>query len=445
MEKRFVQSKRRFIIYSIFVLLCSGMALLTLGTISFGGIGALGMKGALAVVAVAVGITIFYMVAMLCFRGADVLIVTDDDFGKICKGKRTYFLNTLYRAERSAGIIHKLLRTEKISLSFSNGVTVCLVFSEEASQEFIDILPQQSVLSEDLYQIRSGREKYFIILSDLLHLVLLAVIIAVTAFPVLFAYLVDFDKFLPFLIGYGIVFLIAVLVMVIFRVGMFLHYAGFVAHVREGGLSILYGKKAGGVSDIRKSDIAGLELGQGILEKFAGLYRVKLVLIDSVNGGTERTVFPFLLKREEAGLIARCLYPGIDLGEKVSGGGVKAFVPYLQYLAIPAIIVFCLSFYINFYLLLFELDFALFGLLLYLRKGYRAHEAFAELRCGVFLERRAILSYENMKCVIGKKNPIACSQKVTALEISFGKYSPAFFCGYISDAEFSKLVEKVNK
>ena len=63
----------------------------------------------------------------------------------------------------------------------------------------------------------------------------------------------------------------------------------------------------------------------------------------------------------------------------------------------------------------------------------------------MFLERRAILSYENMKCVIGKKNPIACSQKVTALEISFGKYSPAFFCGYISDAEFSKLVEKVNK
>lgn len=448
MTKVYQQSKRRYILYSAGVFVCSALAFFAVGAISIGGIHALGIKGALSVVAAAVGITILYFLAMLYLRGDDKVIVEDSIAGETYMrvGKKMFFLDSLCRTERHTGILGRIFHTEKVCLFFSEGASVCFVFPRSVSEEFTKLLPRPLSGEADRFVIRSGNSKYFIFLSDLINIVAIAVIVALTALPALFAYLGTYEKIFSFSIGYCSLILLAFLVSFLFRSYFFFSHAGFAAYILEDRLVVSCGEKAGILSEIMKSDFAGMEIRQSFFEKIVGLYRLKIILFDAVNGGEESSIlFPFLLKRKDVQQIAMVLNPDFDLDQEVSRGKAKNFMPYLQYLAIPALIVFCLSFYINFYLLLLESDFILFGVLLYLRKGYRAHKTFADIRCGVFMERRVFLPYTSIQRVTGKKNPIAHSQKVIAPEISLGKYSDAYFCGYISEAEFWNLIEKVGK
>ena len=442
---KLVQSKSRFVPYIACAFAAAALLLYAVGALACGGIGALGGVGFAAVFAGAAGVAALLSVALLLHGGEVTVERRSESETLLTAGGKLYFFSLLCGVKRGAGLLQKCFKTETVRLFFLDGDSVRLCFPREAMQAFFGFLPQREPLSEEPQSVCAGKGKYWVFLSDFVNVVLAALLVAATVFPAVYAYVRSFEKFLPLLIGWAALFSGIFVALLLFRCFRFIYYKGW--RVLLGGeyLFVQRGKMMGAMYTVPLASIAALEIRRGITEKLTGMCRLKAVTEDGVNGGHEVTLFPFLLGTETAERIIAHVVPEYRAKKGSFGGGIKAFLPYLQYLAIPALIVFILSFYINFYLLLLELDLFLFGLLLYRNKGLRAEGSYFELRCGVFSDRRAVLPQESIRCVIGKKNPVAYAQKLTAAEFLLGKYSPAYFCGYISDAEFENLLGKVGK
>ena len=344
------------------------------------------------------------------------------------------------------GPVHKLLRTEKLIVFFEGGERVRFYFSLSDAEEFCAYFPvRRNSEAEENERIASGKEKYVSLLSDFVNCTFLAILVIATVFPAVHAYLASFEKSRWFLYAFIVAYAVCLVIFILMRTICFLRYTKYEVALGKQELRVRYGKGFECGSQILYKNVLGIELKQGLMEKLFALYRLKIYTAENANGASDAEMFPFLLKKEEASKIVSRLQPSFQWDKRAEGGGFHRFAPYLQYLAIPAIIVFCMSFFINFFLLLLELDILLFAVCLYFRKGYSAEEAFLDFRCGVFSERRVVLPYYAIQTVIGKSNPIAAAKKITALEISIGRYTPVFFPGYILRTDFNKLVEKVDK
>ena len=77
--------------------------------------------------------------------------------------------------------------------------------------------------------------------------------------------------------------------------------------------------------------------------------------------------------------------------------------------------------------------------------GYILGEDIALFRYGMLEENILLVRYRDIKSLTGTKNITASRFGISALDVTVGQYTRFFSVGYVKDADFSELTEKLEK
>lgn len=447
MTKVFSLSKFRVILYAVSVF-CISAALAFWGLIlSIGRIWKISPYEIVGIFTVSFGVTALYLLLYTLFAPRGQVCVSGEGV-EIRKGKKVFrcVYAEIFGVRFGIGLLHRLLKTVKIMMETRNKM-VKFYLSPVDARNFLSMLPSFSPNSkkEDCVCISSGKEKYFAFLTDFIHLFLLGGIFFLTVFPTVIVFLGSVSRAGYFAMTYGIILGAMYLLSVFRRIFRGVCFSDHQVKMDERGIRVRYGAAVRNEYFLPYENIACFEICQSAIEKLLGYSRIKVVTDQAVDGVSDAECFPFLLSERKVKEIAYKLQPGLEYSKGPTNAGFRAVVPYLQYILIPAIIVFCLSFILNFALLAIEIDFLIFTFFLYKNKGISLRSEYMDLSCGVLYQRRVILRYERVLQVVGKANPVAKGMGRTLLEVSVGKLSPAYFAGYIKKEDFSKIIEMIPK
>lgn len=447
MTREFSLSKHRIVLYSLAVFFASAFFSMWFCVLLVGRVWRITGYEFASVFCIAVGVTVLFIVFFSSKMQGGKVRVGEEGI-EYMRGARSQFIRfaDIFCVRSHIGPLHRMLGTVKVIIESKSGQTGFYLGKADA-RSLVMLMPafSDSLRKGGHMRVTAEKGRFTVFLSDFFNITVVFVALMATALPSIALFLFDARDVGMFTLSCTGIYLGIVLVDFAYRGLRFFRYAGYAAILDEEGIRVSFGSTVRARYRVLYKKILCFEICQTFIEKLFGLCRIKMRTEQNVDGISDAECFPFAMNKARAQEIVRILCPDFDVNEKPAGGGMHAFAPYLQYLLIPAVIIFVMSFFLNFLLLFLLLDIALFGFLLYIRKGHTFKEHYADVRCGVFSERRAIIPYTRMRVVIGKSNAIAYRLKNTLVEICIGKTGLAYFPGYIPKEEFSVLVEKADK
>ena len=398
-----------------------------------------------AVFCVAVGASVLFFIAFRLWEVKPLVAVGEDGLA-FKKGKKIGHIRyaDIAGVREHESVLGRLVKTSKVVIETHLG-SFSVYLSKGDVQPFFDCLPDAEKRSErkERGAVCPKGEKNVCFLSCFVMLTTGLVLFCAATFPAVWAMLGKFSSALYYLYAILAIYGLALAVSFGRYVYILARYPEYSVRVEEDRFLISYGKVAKTEHSLFFDSVLAFRLKQNFVERAFGLCRISAETKQKARGISDDVYFPFLMKREDAeALVAAVVPDGVRKAEK---SGVRALVPYLEYALWFAAAIVILSVFLTPWFLLLLLLPAAAAAMIGAHGGYALGEDTAVFEYGIFDHTRLVVRYDDMKSVTASVNIASSRLKLNGLDVTVGQYTRVFSVGYIKQADFSELTEKLEK
>ena len=445
MTKEFFQTRRKGIIYTIFVFIATAFLFLWLDVMLVGRISAMTATEILSVFAIALGVSFFYLIRYIFFVKKAKICVDDEKILFQNNNKEMIFsLAEIVSIRSYTGLLSKIFKTKKVELETKSHI-LSILLCEEDAEIFCSLIPEinRSVLSGD--ELFSGKEKYISLLSSFVKWTLLLRIVIVSTLPMVVAALQSWRSAGFYTLGLLVVYLVLLLTDFGRHIYAYVHYMHYKMNISEKGIIVRFGKFAKVENRIYREGVLSFCLKQGIIERLMGLYKVSIETKQKSKGLSDHDYFPFLMKKEDAYQLVKFLEPQSLVEEKDRKMPIKNFVPYIEFMFFPVIAVVVLSVFLTPWSLMLLLPFILFIIGARSNQNYKLYGDYAYFSFGILVKTALIVKYTDISASISSSNFLSKKLSLAKVGLCVGQYTRFFSVGYINNNDFYELSEKLEK
>lgn len=446
-NKTFYLSRHRALFYTLGVFLLAAFVAFWAANMAIGRLWELSAAEYAAVFSIAAGSAIIFFFAFSLTEKKQTVTVTESGL-TFRKGNKTSFVRfaDVTGLRENSGAAGKLLGIRKVEIETHLGVFSVHLSSEDVAA-FLSVFPLREAAQEGeraacVLPAKGARAVAF--LSCFLRVTALFVCLTAVTFPSVAALLPRIKDGLYFLLA------IAALYAAVLAGGMgrlvyiAARFAGYSVRVGRDRFTISYGGVSAGEHNLFFDSVLAFRLRQSLTERAFGLYRLSAESMQKAKGISDNNYFPFLLDRRSVEAIVGAVMPDCHAGEtRTAGAGALAayFETSLWFVLAAAIMGIFLT---PWMLLLLLLPAA--GIPIACRRGrYLLGEKIALFGYGIIEKNILCVAYDAVKSVSATKNIAASCKGICAVDVTVGKYSGFFAVGYLKDADFSELTEKLEK
>ena len=345
----------------------------------------------------------------------------------------------------NGGLLGRISKTRRIEIETHLGTFAIYLAASDVSA-FFEKIPVEGRESrrEEARVILPKREKYICFLSYFVQLTILFALAIAVSFPAVAALLGDFSESRYYLFALLAIYGVALLA----GEGRYLYiaarFAKYSVRIEKDRFTICYGKITATEHNLFFDSILAFRVHRTPIDRLFGLYRVSAESAQKAKGISDNNYFPFLLRKEAAEAIVYAVMPERPAGEFIRAEKkiAAALLESTLWFVLASII---MGIFLTPWMLLLLVLPIVSVLPVCRNAGYILGEDIALFRYGMLEENILLVRYRDIKSLTGTKNITASRFGISALDVTVGQYTRFFSVGYVKDADFSELTEKLEK